>query len=72
MFRVSVMYAGKDGGKFDFDYYAKKHMALVRERLGGFGLQRVEVDKGLAGGAPGQAAPYVCTGHLYWNSLDDL
>lgn len=72
MFRVSVMYAAKDGGKFDFDYYAKKHMTLVRERLGSFGLQRVEVDKGLAGGAPGQAAPYVCSGHLYWNSLEDF
>jgi len=72
MFRVSVMYAGKDGAKFDFDYYARKHIALVRERLASFGLQRVEVDKGLAGGAPGQAAPYVCTGHLYWNSLDDF
>lgn len=72
MFRVSVMYAGKDGGKFDLDYYAQKHMALVRERLASFGLQRIEVDKGLAGGAPGQAAPYVCTGHLYWNSLDDF
>ena len=72
MFRVSVMYAGKDGGKFDLDYYAKKHRALVRERLASFGLQRLEMDKGLAGGAPGQAAPYVCPGHLYWNSLDDF
>jgi uncharacterized protein (TIGR02118 family) len=72
MFRVSVMYANKDGGKFDYDYYAKKHMALVRERLGSLGLLRTEVDKGLAGGAPGQAASYVCTGHLYWNSLDDF
>lgn len=57
MFRVSVMYAGKNGGKFDLDYYAKKHMALVRERLGSLGLVRTEVDKGLAGGASGQAAP---------------
>ena len=72
MIRVSVMYAGKDGGTFNFDYYTKKHMALVRERLGSLGLVRTEVDNGLAGGAPGQAAPYVCTGHLYWNSLDDL
>jgi len=72
MFRVSVMYANKDGGKFDYDYYTKKHKALVRERLGSLGLLRTEVDKGLAGGAPGQAAPYICTGHLYWNSLDDF
>jgi uncharacterized protein (TIGR02118 family) len=72
MIRVSVMYAGKDGGTFNFDYYSKKHMALVGQRLASFGLLRTEVDKGLGGGAPGQAAPYVCTGHLYWNSLDDF
>jgi uncharacterized protein (TIGR02118 family) len=72
MIRVSVMYAGKDGGTFNFDYYSKKHMALVGQRLSSFGLLRTEVDKGLGGGAPGQAAPYVCTGHLYWNSLDDF
>ena len=28
-------------------------MKLVRDRLASFGLVRTEVDKGLAGGAPG-------------------
>jgi len=72
MYRVSVMYAGKDGGTFDYDYYVRKHMALVRERLGSLGLVRTEVHKGLAGGAPGQAPPFICAGHLYWSSLDDF
>jgi len=70
MIRISVYYAGGEGKKFDMDYYINKHMKLVRERLGSFGLVRTEVDKGVAGGAPGAPAPYVAVGHVYLNSLD--
>ena len=72
MIRVSVHYPSKAGAKFDHAYYAQKHMALVRQRLGGLGLIRAEVDKGLGGGAPGSAAPYVCIGHVYFNSLAEF
>ena len=70
MIRITVLYPNEPGKKFDVDYYVKKHMALVRDRLAGFGLVRTEVDKGVAGGAPGAPAPYVCIGHVYFNSLD--
>jgi hypothetical protein len=43
MIRVSVMYPTSEGKKFDDDYYARKHMALVRDRWGGTGLVKVEV-----------------------------
>jgi uncharacterized protein (TIGR02118 family) len=72
MIRVSVHYSGKAGARFDHDYYRDKHMKLVRERLGGLGLVRAEIDRGLAGGAPGSAAPFACIGYLYFNSLDDF
>lgn len=72
MIRVSVMYPGGEGKKFDYDYYVNKHMPLVRQRLGSLGLVRVEVDKGLAGGAAGAPAPYLCIGHVYFNSVADL
>jgi uncharacterized protein (TIGR02118 family) len=70
MVRVSVLYPNEAGKKFDLQYYTKKHMALVEERLKGFGLVRTEVDKGVGGGAPGSPAPYVCIGHVYFNSLE--
>jgi uncharacterized protein (TIGR02118 family) len=70
MIRVSVLYPATEGKKFDIDYYKNKHMKLVSERLKPFGLSRIEVDKGVAGGAPGSAAPYVAIGHVYVNSLD--
>ena len=72
MIRVSVLYPSKEGGKFDHDYYAQKHMPLVKARLGSFGLLRLEIDKGLSSGAPGSPAPFVCIGHLYFNSVDDF
>jgi uncharacterized protein (TIGR02118 family) len=70
MIRVSVLYATGDGKTFDHDYYVNKHMTLVRERLGGLGLRRLEVDRGIAGGAPGAPAPYTCAGHLYFDSVE--
>jgi uncharacterized protein (TIGR02118 family) len=72
MIRVSVMYRSGDGKKFDHDYYVNKHMKLVRERWGGMGLQKIEVDRGVAGGAPGSPAPFVAIGHVYFGSIDQF
>ena len=72
MIRVSVYYPNESGKRFDFDYYSKPHMKLVGDRLKDFGFVRSEVDKGLAGGAPGSAAPYVCVGHVYVNSVEQF
>jgi uncharacterized protein (TIGR02118 family) len=72
MIRVSVMYPSGEAKKFDYDYYVNKHMALVKNRLGGAGLRRLEVDKGVAGGAPGAPAPFACVGHLYFDTVGDF
>ncbi|HEV8474954.1 MAG TPA: EthD family reductase [Methylomirabilota bacterium] len=72
MIRVSVMYPSGEGKKFDYDYYVSKHMALVKQRLGGAGLIRLEVDKGVAGGAPGAPAPFACVGQLYFGSVAEF
>ena len=72
MIRVTVSYTNKPGGKFDFDYYINKHMKLVKEKFGPMGLVKTEVDKGLAGGAPGAPAPYVAIGHMVFNSIEDF
>jgi uncharacterized protein (TIGR02118 family) len=72
MIRASVLYPQKEGGKFDHAYYKNKHMPLVQKRLGNLGLVRLEIDRGLAGGAPGAPAPFACIGHLYFNSVADF
>jgi uncharacterized protein (TIGR02118 family) len=71
MIRVSVLYPHKEGARFDHEYYATKHMDLVRNGIGA-ALKKVEVDKGVAGGAPGALAPYVAAGHLYFDSLESF
>ena len=72
MIRISVLYPATEGARFDQEYYAQKHMKLVRDRLGSLGLVRTEIDKGLAGGAPDAPAPFVSIGHVYFNSLADF
>lgn len=72
MIRVTVLYPKGDGKKFDYDDYVNRHMQLVQQRLKSFGLVRTEVDKGVAGGAPGAPAPYVAIGHVYFNTVADF
>lgn len=68
MIRVTVLYPSGDGSKFDIDYYCDKHMPMVK-RLMGDALKGTGVDQGLAGGGPGEPAPYMAMGHLYFDSI---
>ena len=69
MFKVSVMYPNGKDARFDFDYYRTTHMELVKKHLAPFGLLKTGVDKGISGGGAA-AAPYICIGHLYFESID--
>jgi uncharacterized protein (TIGR02118 family) len=64
MIRVSVMY--KKGGKFDYDYYVNKHMALVHKLLDSYGLVKSEVNKGVGD------SPYMAIGHLVFDSMEEM
>ena len=72
MVRVTVLYPNESAKRFDHDYYARKHMPMVMERLKGSGMLRYEVDKGLAGGGLGAPAPFVAACHLYFNAAADF
>jgi uncharacterized protein (TIGR02118 family) len=54
------------GGKFNYDYYVNKHMALVHRLLDPFGLMKSEVNKGIGD------SPYMAIGHLVFNSIEDM
>jgi hypothetical protein len=67
MIKVAVLYP--QSKKFDWDYYINKHTPLLHKLMGP-ALKKVEIDKGIAGGAPGTAATYptICTLHsTRWN-----
>ncbi|MDH4394774.1 MAG: EthD family reductase [Limnobacter sp.] len=69
MIKVSVMYPNTPGARFDHHYYANTHMPLVKAKMG-HALNSYTVDKGLAGGAPGQPATYVAMCHLFCDSVE--
>ena len=69
MIKVSVMYANNPGARFDHAYYRDKHMPLVKSLMGNT-CRFYTVDKGLAGGAPGQSATYVAMCHIYCDSVE--
>ena len=71
MIKVSVMYPGSPGARFDHAYYRDKHMPLVKARLGD-ALKFYTVDKGLAGGAPGSPPTYAAAGHLHFDSVESF
>ena len=71
MIKVSVMYANKPGARFDHVYYRDKHMPLVRDRMGPSCLFYT-VDKGLAGGSPGEAPTYIAMCHIYCDSVESF
>jgi uncharacterized protein (TIGR02118 family) len=67
--KVSVMYPNKPGARFNHEYYRDKHMPLVKSRMGAT-CKYYTVDKGLAGGAPGEPATYVGMCHIFCDSVE--
>jgi uncharacterized protein (TIGR02118 family) len=71
MIKVSVLYPSGDNAMFDMDYYCKRHMPMVQDRLGA-ACKRVAVEKGLSGGAPNTAPSYIAMGHLFFDSVAEF
>ncbi len=71
MIKVSVMYTNKPGARFDHDYYRDKHMPLVKTLMGD-SCRFYTIDRGLAGGAPGEPAPFIGMCHIYCDSVEDF
>jgi uncharacterized protein (TIGR02118 family) len=69
MVKVSVFYPNRPGSRFDMSYYCANHIPLV-QRLLGPALKNVAVEEGIAGMAPGSAAPYLALGHLCFESVE--
>jgi uncharacterized protein (TIGR02118 family) len=71
MIKVSVMYPYKSAARFDHAYYRDKHMPLVQNLMGASCLFYT-VDKGLAGGAPGEPPTYIGMCHIYSDSVESF
>ncbi len=69
MIKVTILYPDKEGGKFDFDYYLKRHMPMSIERQGPT-LRGVTIERGLRGVEEGSRPAFVAGCHLFYDSLD--
>lgn len=65
--RVTVVYPSKEGWKFDFDYYMRKHVPFVSKLVG----KSIEVRRGLAS-PNGSTAPYVCVASIPIDSIAEF
>jgi len=61
---VTVLYPNKDGAKFDFDYYMKKHIPMVSGLFG----QGIDVQKGFS--PMGSSVPFVCSARIRIDSVE--
>jgi uncharacterized protein (TIGR02118 family) len=68
---VTALYRNSEGSRFDFDYCVTTHFQLVRERLGGFGMGRIEVEKGIEA-MDGERAAYTCVAHVDFSDMAGL
>ena len=56
---INILYPAKDNDGFDFEFYIKRHVPLIKDILGS-SLHRIEVRKG-ASAQDGSSAPnYTC------------
>jgi uncharacterized protein (TIGR02118 family) len=71
MIKVSVFYPNGEDKTFDMNYYCNTHLPMVGELLGN-SMKGATAEKGLAGGAPGEAATYAGMGNMYFDTLEDF
>ena len=69
MIKVHILYPNTAGLRFDMGYYVDRHMPMVQARIGA-ACTGFTVDAGMAGGAPGQTAPFVAIGALLVTSVE--
>ena len=73
MVKISILYPGSKGKKFDMDYYLKKHMPMSIDRLSAQkGFKGVSVERGLGGDTPGSEPTYIALCHYLFESIDDF
>lgn len=68
MIKVSVLYPNPESCRFDFEYYCKSHMPMVKDRLG-LACHGIAIDQVIAG-EPGARPPYVAAAHLFFDSVN--
>jgi len=69
MFKATVFYPYVKDAKFDIDYYCKKHMPMVQQKLGP-ACNGIGVDFGIGGGGPNTPPTYIAIGYILTDNLE--
>jgi uncharacterized protein (TIGR02118 family) len=69
MIKVTVLYPNRPNARFDHKYCSDRHMPLVKSKMGA-NCKSYTVDKGLAGGGPGDPAPFIGMCHIFCDSVE--
>jgi uncharacterized protein (TIGR02118 family) len=73
MILVSILYPAGPTARFDFEYYAKRHMPRAVELLGAHpGYQGVTIEKGLSAAQPGEGLKFIAACTYQFRSVDDF
>jgi uncharacterized protein (TIGR02118 family) len=70
MIRLVVLYPQSGGNWFDMDYYKKNHIPLVKKLFEPLGMEKIELDAGIAGMEG--PAPYFAIAYLHFRTMDQL
>jgi len=70
MYCVSIAYPNKESARFDFDYFAQKHIPLVTGHLAANAVKS-EVRKGLSS-PDGSPAAFTCMANIWIRSLEEF
>lgn len=68
MVKMSIYYPNKEDIKFDFDYYANKHLANFAEVLGD-DLMGMEIEKAIGSANPDEMPQFVAVGTIYCKNM---
>lgn len=71
MIRLSVFYPSRSNAWFDWNYYTRRHLPMIVQRLGDACIG-LTVDKGISGRAGGSEADYLAMLHLTFPGLDAI
>lgn len=70
--KLTILYPNIPGSSVDWEYYLGPHLQLARRLLMPFGLQRIEIERGIGGISPGAPAPFHAIASLYFPSAGAL
>jgi uncharacterized protein (TIGR02118 family) len=69
---VHVAYPRTEGARFDFDYYAARHIPLVKAQLGAAGMTAFSASRGIAGRPIEEPPPFFMVATLTFPDEETL